>query len=175
MWIRPDSAAHDYYRLERDAVTAIFSDQPDLLMAGTQRLNGDTVTLEARLTNRATHFPARDAWLSFRIPQGWSWRSLPEGCSGGAVVRCQLGDLAEGAQASRLLVIEGEGEGRVYLDGGSSSGDFPAGDTQLSFLPSQARAETPRAGAGGSGGGGALGLGWWGLLLVGACLRSIRS
>ncbi|MEQ9509463.1 S1 family peptidase [Alloalcanivorax xenomutans] len=175
LWIRPDSAAHDYYRLERDAVTAIFSDQPDLLMAGTQRLNGDTVTLEARLTNRATHFPARDAWLSFRIPQGWSWRSLPEGCSGGAVVRCQLGDLAEGAQASRLLVIEGEGEGRVYLDGGSSSGDFPAGDTQLSFLPSQARAETPRAGAGGSGGGGALGLGWWGLLLVGACLRSIRS
>ncbi|WP_133492960.1 trypsin-like serine protease [Alcanivorax sp. 24] len=168
LWIRPDSAAHDYYQLERDAVTAIFSDQPDLMMVGTQRLNAEAVTLEARLINRATHVAARDAWMWFRIPQGWSWRNLPEGCSGGATVRCQLGDLAEGAEASRSLVIEGEGEGRVHLEGGSSSGDFPAGDTGLSFLPSQARAETPRASAGG---GGALGWAWCLLLAYGLSTR----
>lgn len=175
MTISPISDSHDYYSVNSEQLSVVFSNQPDIAVQASATRVAGKVRVHATLTNKATHRVALNTWIRFRIPDGWDWGALPKGCVSGNPVRCELGDLDKGGSASRTLTLSGSGNGRVYLSGGDANGDFPAGDTSTYVTPSLARAESVSTGGGSSGGGGGGGAAGPGLLLCLGVLALGRS
>lgn len=169
----PISDEHDYYTANEESLDLVFSNQPDLKLAATAVRRDGKVRISAEVENRAGHRDAFNAWVSFQVPGGWDWTSLPEGCTATQPVRCDLGDLGRGETVTRTLVLDGSGDGRVFMEAGSASGDFPAGDTRSFVTPSRAGSETVRESGGGGGGGGGGPVGLW-LLVVLAGLGALR-
>ena len=170
----PISDEHDYYTVNEEAMELVFSDQPDLKLAATAIRRDGKVRVTAEVENRADHRDAFNTWVSFQVPDGWDWNSLPEGCTATQPVRCDLGDLGRGETVTRTLVLNGSGSGRVFMEANSASGDFPAGDSQAFVTPSRAGTESARDGGGSGGGGGGGGApGIW-LLMVLAGLGALR-
>ncbi|HCE40028.1 MAG: peptidase [Alcanivorax sp.] len=170
----PISDEHDYYTANEESLDLVFSNQPDLKLAATAVRRDGKVRISAEVENRAGHRDAFNAWVSFQVPGGWDWTSLPEGCTATQPVRCDLGDLGRGETVTRTLVLDGSGDGRVFMEAGSASGDFPAGDTRSFVTPSRAGSETVRESGGGGGGGGGGGPVGLGLLVVLAGLGALR-